>query len=136
MCGIALVADALGRASRETVQRGLLALTRLSHRGASGGRTHAIDGAGILTDIPWDLLDRGISTPSTDRVRALAMLLLPRDAVREAQTLIDRVVRAAGWEPDAWRLVPVQSTVLAVDAKASEPAMYQLLLSTIGAAEQ
>ena len=139
-CGIALVADALGRPSHETVERGLLALNRLSHRGATGGGTHAIDGAGILTDIPWALLEatsdgRAIA-PSPDRVRALATLFLPRDAVREAQQLIDRVVRAAGWEPNVWRQVPVRTDVLAGDARASEPAIYHLVLSTSAAAEQ
>jgi glutamate synthase (ferredoxin) len=139
-CGIALVADALGRASHETVERGLLALNRLSHRGATGGGTHAIDGAGILTDIPWTLLDSTGSSnknaASLDRVRALATLFLPRDAVRETQHLIDRVVRAAGWEPDLWRQVPVRADVLAADAKASEPAIYHLVLSTHASAEQ
>jgi glutamate synthase (ferredoxin) len=134
-CGIALVADALGRPSHDTVQRGLLALNRLSHRGATGGGTHAIDGAGILTDIPWTLLEHdGAITP--ERVRALAMLLLPRDAVKEARTLIDRVVRAAGWEPEVWRPVPVRGDVLAAEARASEPSMWQLILSAPASAEQ
>jgi glutamate synthase (ferredoxin) len=137
-CGIALVADALGRASHDTVARGLLALNRLSHRGATGGGTHAIDGAGILTDIPWTLLERERSAASAapDRVRALAMLFLPPDAVREAHALIDRVVRAAGWEPELWRQVPVRTDVLAADARASEPAIYHLVLSAPAAAEQ
>ena len=60
-CGVGLIADRRARASHEWLTRGLEALTRLTHRGATvdGGHGSA-DGAGVLTAIPWTLFERDL----------------------------------------------------------------------------
>src|SRR6201747_2377729 len=55
-CGVAFVADARGRRSRNIVALGLTALHNLDHRGAAGAEPNSGDGAGILTQIPDALL--------------------------------------------------------------------------------
>ena len=47
-CGIGLVADARGRASRELVDRALAGLAAVSHRGAWAADGVTGDGAGVL----------------------------------------------------------------------------------------
>src|SRR5919197_3666911 len=51
-CGVGFLADVRGRRTHEIVQRGLRALSRLTHRGAPP-ETSSVDGAGVLTHIPW-----------------------------------------------------------------------------------
>src|SRR3954463_16525470 len=51
-CGVAFVADLTGRPTRETVDPGLAGLCNLQHRGAKGGEPDAVDGAGILAQVP------------------------------------------------------------------------------------
>src|SRR5688572_22777644 len=55
-CGVAMVADILGRRSHSIVSDGLLALANLEHRGAAGAEPNSGDGAGILLQLPTALL--------------------------------------------------------------------------------
>ena len=50
-CGVAFVADAHGRASRDIVEKGIQALVNLDHRGAAGAEKNTGDGAGILIQV-------------------------------------------------------------------------------------
>ena len=51
-CGVSFVANIKGVASHELVHTGLVALTNLAHRGATGAEPDTGDGAGILVQIP------------------------------------------------------------------------------------
>src|SRR5215813_12878513 len=55
-CGVAMVADIKGRKSHSIVADGLIALEHLEHRGAAGAEPNSGDGAGILLQMPVDLL--------------------------------------------------------------------------------
>ena len=55
-CGVSFVANMKGERSNELVQTGLLALTNLEHRGATGAEPDTGDGAGILIQVPDRLL--------------------------------------------------------------------------------
>lgn len=55
-CGVAMVADIAGRRSHEIVADGLTALANLEHRGAAGAEPTSGDGAGILLQLPDELL--------------------------------------------------------------------------------
>src|SRR6476660_3890953 len=55
-CGVAMVADIQGRRSHAIVADGLTALEHLEHRGAAGAEPNSGDGAGILLQLPVDLL--------------------------------------------------------------------------------
>ena len=58
-CGVAFVARLDGEPSHETVQRAIVALENLEHRGAAGADPNTGDGAGILLQLPDELL-RGL----------------------------------------------------------------------------
>ena len=51
-CGVAFVARLDGVPSHETVERALVALANLEHRGASGADAESGDGAGIMIQLP------------------------------------------------------------------------------------
>src|ERR1044072_527450 len=58
-CGVAFVARLNGEPSHETVRRAVVALANLEHRGAAGADPNTGDGAGILLQMPDELL-RGV----------------------------------------------------------------------------
>ena len=58
-CGVAMVARLDGVPSHETVQRAIVALENLEHRGAAGADPNTGDGAGILLQLP-DAFLRGV----------------------------------------------------------------------------
>ncbi len=55
-CGVAMVVDMHGRASRDIVDKAITALLNLEHRGAQGAEPNTGDGAGILIQIPHEFL--------------------------------------------------------------------------------
>ena len=55
-CGVAMVTDIKGRRSHSIVADGLKALEHLEHRGAAGAEPNSGDGAGILLQLPVELL--------------------------------------------------------------------------------
>ena len=78
-CGVGLVAQIGGAASREIVDRALEALIRLAHRGGVDADGRSGDGAGLLTRIPDKLIRKcaqqaGIDLPA---VFGLGMVFLP-----------------------------------------------------------
>ena len=58
-CGVAFVARLSGEPTHETVQRAIMALENLEHRGAAGADPNTGDGAGILLQMPDELM-RGL----------------------------------------------------------------------------
>ncbi len=130
-CGVAFVAR-LGRpASHEVVERGLLALDRLEHRGAEGADADTGDGAGILIQVPDEFFraEAGVELPEAGRY-GVAMCFLPRDeGEREhAVRLIERNVEAEGQHVLGWRDVPVVKTECGRVAGEAAPHIAQLFV--------
>src|SRR6478672_908593 len=77
-CGVGFIADLRGRSRRDVVVHGLGALDRLTHRGAPAS-LGAVDGCGVLTAIPWPLLEAEVGHRFGEgRSRALGMFFVPR----------------------------------------------------------
>src|SRR5580698_2706460 len=94
-CGVGFIAQLGGEATRDVVQRALVALARLSHRGGVDSDGLSGDGAGLLLPIPRvffraQSLLSGISLPETF---GLGMTFLPPG--RETEARRDRVACAA-----------------------------------------
>jgi glutamate synthase domain-containing protein 1 len=127
MCGIALVADARGRRSHETVREALSALVRLTHRGAPA-ETASIDGSGILAQIPWKVLADDLPAVFADEraPRVLGMFFMPRGRVGLLKDLIADVMHRAGFGGCCWRTVPVSFESFDRRRTADFPAIVQL----------
>jgi len=133
-CGVGFIADTSGRPSHEVVRLGLTALSRMRHRGgvAADGRTG--DGAGVMTEIPHQLLqqelsNRSIQLPSPGDY-ALAVCFFPWDrAMREeAQRMFEEACRAHGLSVLTWRPVPVDESALGRIAAATRPDLWHAVI--------
>jgi glutamate synthase domain-containing protein 2/glutamate synthase domain-containing protein 1/glutamate synthase domain-containing protein 3 len=125
-CGVAMVADIQGRRSHQIVADGLTALEHLEHRGAAGAEPNSGDGAGILLQLPAELLravvefDLPAPTSNGCNTFAAGICFLPQDPVTR-QAAVDRVQAIAdeeGLEVLGWRTVPVDPIGAEVGATA------------------
>jgi glutamate synthase (NADPH/NADH) large chain/glutamate synthase (ferredoxin) len=97
-------------ATHEVITRAITALENLEHRGASGADPLTGDGAGILMQMPDELL-RALVDFELPRVGAYGVMMcfLPTDApARERiQGLLERGVRDEGQRVLGWRDVQI-----------------------------
>jgi glutamate synthase (ferredoxin) len=120
-CGIGFVADVRGRPSREVVDALLEGLRRVKHRGAVAADGKTGDGAGLLLPIPQALLpEPGVG---------VGMVFLRDEADR---SFLATSCCREGLEVLGWRDVPVDPGALGAEARASAPAIVQLLLAAPG----
>src|SRR4029450_7637232 len=105
-CGVGFVARLCGEAGHDIVGHGLTALVRLAHRGAPAS-LGAVDGCGLVTDIPWALVEdsRGGRVPS-GAARALVMFLVTPQDRSAPIAIVERALEAAGASV-SWRSVPI-----------------------------
>jgi glutamate synthase (NADPH) large chain len=108
-CGVAMVADIRGRRSHAIVLDALTALANLEHRGAAGAEPTSGDGAGILVQLPDELL-RGtvdFELPEPGRYAA-GLVFLPTDVDQRAKatSLVERIAAEEGLRTLGWREVP------------------------------
>src|SRR5919198_4376620 len=61
-CGVGLLADLHGRPGRHLLPLALTALGRLGHRGAVDADGRTGDGAGVTTQIPYDVLRHDLAS--------------------------------------------------------------------------
>ncbi|HEY5098818.1 MAG TPA: glutamate synthase large subunit [Gaiellaceae bacterium] len=126
-CGVAFVARLDGVPSHETVERALIALANLEHRGAAGADADTGDGAGILVQIPdaffrGELGDRlppagqyGVGTCFGERCEA-----------------IEDAIAAEGQELICWRDVPFDDAHVGRTARAAMPRIRQFVVGANG----
>lgn len=128
-CGVSFVANLRGEKSNELVQTGLLALTNMEHRGATGAEPDTGDGAGILLQIP-DRLFRDVVSVELPEAGSYAVGIgfLPQseEAAKRARSDIERILLEEGLEFLAWRELPVDPSTLGVTARAAMPSFWQL----------
>jgi glutamate synthase domain-containing protein 2/glutamate synthase domain-containing protein 1/glutamate synthase domain-containing protein 3 len=135
-CGVGMVARLDNQPTHEVITRAITALENLEHRGASGADPKTGDGAGILMQMPDELL-RGsceFELPPAGRYGVL-MCFLPTDAERRAEleALLERTVTAEGQQLLGWRDVPVEPENTGQVAGACRPVIRQLF---VGASQE
>jgi glutamate synthase (ferredoxin) len=136
-CGVGFIAHRQNHTSHEIVEKALAALTCLEHRGGCSADRDSGDGAGVLTAIPWDLLQqdfaqRGKEFPSTNNI-AVGMIFLPQnqEAAQKARAAVEQVATEEKLIVLGWRVVPVQSDLLGVQARENQPQIEQVLLASV-----
>ncbi len=126
-CGVGFVADVRGRRSRDLVTDALSILDRLAHRGAVGADPETGDGAGILFEIPHDLLaaeldSEGVKLPPEGEY-GVAMLF-----VRDDLDAVQDAVRGRGLPILHTRHVPVVKDAAGGWARRTAPTVVQLFI--------
>ena len=136
-CGIGLVADVEGRASRSLVDSALVGLACVRHRSAVAADGISGDGAGLLLPIPQAFFARvareaGLAAPGGDpRLGVVTAFLDAADdgARRIAEQTVADACAAEGLVLLGWRPVPIDDTLLGAAARRSAPHFTQAILA-------
>ena len=130
-CGVGMVARLDNRPTHEVIQKAITALENLEHRGANGADPRTGDGAGILMQMPDELLRAVVDfeLPPAGEYGVL-MCFLPQDDAARArlEALLERTVAAEGQRLLGWRDVPVCPEHTGEVAGACRPVVRQLFV--------
>jgi glutamate synthase (NADPH/NADH) large chain/glutamate synthase (ferredoxin) len=134
-CGVGVVADINGVRNNRILEHGIISVCNVIHRGAQESDMKTGDGAGVTTQLPYDILlpevERlGGSVESPEQL-AVGVFFLPAkdhpDHVK-AKIIAEGVVRNRGIEIIGWREVPVNPRELGDQARETQPEILHLLL--------
>jgi glutamate synthase domain-containing protein 2/glutamate synthase domain-containing protein 1/glutamate synthase domain-containing protein 3 len=130
-CGVGMVARLDATPTHEVVAMAISALENLEHRGAAGADARTGDGAGILMQMPDELLRAVVDfeLPAPGGYGVL-MCFLPRDpdARRGLQDMLEQTVLDEGQRVLGWREVPVDPEHAGEVANRARPAVWQLFV--------
>ncbi len=138
-CGVGMVARLDNTPTHEVVTRALAALENLEHRGASGADPLTGDGAGILMQMPDELLRAvaGFELPPVGAYGVFMCFLPTEDSARtRVEALLDRTVSEEGQRVLGWRDVPVCPEHTGATAAASRPVIRQLFVGCADGLDQ
>jgi glutamate synthase (ferredoxin) len=129
-CGVGFIACPAGDTSHKLIQQTLTALTCMEHRGGCSADRDSGDGAGILTQIPWNLFDSLIQGLDRSNL-AVGMVFLPQDAAKRAvaKRVVADVVSQEKCQLIGWREVPVKPETLGVQARSNQPYVEQVVIA-------
>jgi len=134
-CGVGVVANIKGIKSHGVVTDGLEVLVNLEHRGARGADPETGDGAGMLIQLPDELMRReaaklGFDLPA-EGAYAVGMVFLPREPGERARCegLLEEAAVAEGQIVLGWRDVPVDETAIGRVARENQPVIRQLFIA-------
>ncbi|GAB3506578.1 glutamate synthase large subunit [Amycolatopsis cihanbeyliensis] len=137
-CGVAMVADIRGRRSHRIVTDGLAALTNLDHRGAAGAEPTSGDGAGILLQLPDELLRAEVdfALPEPGRYAA-GLVFLPTDAEHrhKAVEMVERIAEEENLDVLGWREVPTDVDAAGIGPTARSVLPHFAMVFLAGAAD-
>jgi glutamate synthase (ferredoxin) len=132
-CGVGLVAQVSGEPSRRVVELALGALAAMEHRGGVGADGEASDGAGVLTAIPWRVLEPWLANQRIVEPRpfstAVGMVFLPREEGKRtlARELVTKALRDEGLVVVGWREVPLRPEALPPSVRERHPHVEQVV---------
>ncbi len=133
-CGVGFICSIHAIHSHHIVEQGLAILERLDHRGASGSDAETGDGAGILTHIPdrffrafWR--EEGLELPAPGDY-AVGTIFLSNNAAlsRKEKEAIETCLQREQLSFTGWRNVPVRSELIGLDARSTEPDIWQFFV--------
>ncbi len=130
-CGVGMVARLDNLPTHEVITRAIAALENLEHRGASGADPLTGDGAGILMQMPDELL-RALAGFELLQLGAYGVMMcfLPTDSAPRVRIegLLERAVRDEGQRVLGWRDVPVCPEHTGATAASCRPFVRQLFV--------
>jgi len=130
-CGIGLIANINGKRNHETVSDAVEMLENMEHRGGVGAEPETGDGAGIMTEIPFDLFDKELSAHRailTPRSYGVAMTFFPKSRWEENLSEFKKIAFELNFEVFFERKVPVKGLYVGPAARESEPCIMQVFL--------
>lgn len=132
-CGFGLMAHMDGVASHNLVHTSILALSRLTHRGAVAADGKSGDGCGILMRKPNEHLRNVCSSSGIDlnELYAVGMVFLSTDEkmASRARHRLETELVAEGFEVAGWRTVPVDKDVCGEYSLSILPRIEQIFVN-------
>ncbi len=135
-CGVGFIASQNGTATHELIEQALSALGCLEHRGGCSADQDSGDGAGLMTAIPWNLFKQWfaqaeISMPPTDQL-GVGMFFLPHDETlgNKIRAIVEEVLGQENLTVLGWRVVPVNPSILGIQARENQPKIEQVIVSS------
>jgi len=135
-CGVGLVANPQGGARHDIIVEALSGLICMEHRGACSADNDSGDGAGLMTAIPWELLQAWFAREQLEMLAkerlAVGMMFLPQDPAlaTKSRQAISEIITLEGLQVLGWRVVPTQPELLGVQARENEPQIEQVVVSS------
>ena len=136
-CGVAFLAHLTGRADHVLIERAIVALQNMDHRGGAGAEDSSGDGAGITVQIPDAFLRAvsGVDLPGAGAYAVgTAFLPVDRNDRDRVVALIEDIAVQEGLQVLGWRELPTDPGPIGPIATGVMPAFAQLFVS--GAAGQ
>ena len=130
-CGVGMVARLDNQPTHEVISRAITALENLEHRGANGADPRTGDGAGILMQMPDEMLRAVVDfdLPPPGAYGVLMCFLPTDDAARVSlEQLLEQTVQSEGQRLLGWRDVPVEPEHAGEVAGACRPVIRQLFV--------
>ncbi|KAK3605073.1 hypothetical protein CHS0354_000739 [Potamilus streckersoni] len=123
-CGVGFMVNLRNEATYSNLQNTLRALSCEEHRGGCSYDKVSSDGAGIMTDIPFELF--GYSKGEV----AVATLLIPLDAENQriALSILNETFKFFDLRIEKFRDVPIDTSVLGYDALRTMPSIKQVFI--------
>ena len=140
-CGVGFVAHIKGERSHQIILDGAQILNHMEHRGACGCEPNTGDGAGFLTALPHEFLqkaakrDLGVDLPPPGQFSAGIIFLPQLESERKhCKETVEQVVAEQGQRLIGWRNVPTDAKKADIgpSALATEPHCEMLF---VGAAD-
>ena len=135
-CGVGFIADIKKQGSHQLIQKALIALERMEHRGGCNADNDSGDGAGIMVEIPYILLktwfvENKVTMPPREKL-GVGMVFLPQDPYQQRikRLHVNTVIKASGLIILGWRKVPVNPTVLGIQARENQPHIEQIMVTS------
>ncbi len=133
-CGIGFVANVTGSREHRVLNYALEALANLAHRGAMDADAETSDGVGIMTQLPYRLLNGWLAEqglpPVAGQSLAVGIVFLPWDneAAAQAREIMRDALERRRASVLGWREVPVNAEMLGAAARRTCPRIEQVLV--------
>jgi glutamate synthase domain-containing protein 2/glutamate synthase domain-containing protein 1/glutamate synthase domain-containing protein 3 len=123
-CGVGFIANRKGEPSFELLQEALTALRCVEHRGACAADQITGDGAGVMTDIPFDMFGY---EPGSIAVATLFMPTAPQK-LKLALKVFEETFAFMGLKVIEYRDVPIDARVLGSEALKTLPTIQHAVI--------
>jgi glutamate synthase (NADPH/NADH) large chain len=137
-CGTGFIVNINGYKTNQIIDDALTMLENMEHRGACGCDPDSGDGAGILIQLPHELLmeecsNLEISLPEPGEY-GVGMIFLPKESSlkKACRNIITNAVERLGLHQLGYRKLQVNSAVIGETARLAEPDIEQLFIARPG----
>ncbi|QQL45945.1 glutamate synthase large subunit [Sulfuriroseicoccus oceanibius] len=133
-CGMGAIAHIKGERSHQVLQHAITSVCNMTHRGAVDADMKTGDGSGILSQLPYKILQKAAAdlghTSVKDEDLGVGVFFVPRDnseAAAKVKTIAEATIIKRGIKILGWRDVPVNPDELGKIAQQSRPDIFHLL---------